>query len=118
MIQYVCPWQTYVSKSTCDDGKCIPFKGPLSGVCAYSFAKHDETKNITLGDVTTCELFKDLPGAFSAQDNVAVSYTKCAGNGQLVLPFGAAEYVGLGFIVFMFLVLTQSSGRCSFVTAK
>ena len=65
---------------------------------------------MTMGDVTTCERFKDLPGAFPAQGDVSMSYVKCAGNGQVVLPFGAAEYVGLGFCVFLFLILTEIFG--------
>ena len=54
-----------------------------SGVCAYTPAKYDKDKNMTMGDVTTCERFKNLPGAFPAQDDVSMSYVKCAGNGQV-----------------------------------
>lgn len=79
-------------------------------MCAYTPAKYDAKTNMTMGDVTTCERFKDLPGAFPAQGDVSMSYTKCTGNGQVVLPFGAAEYVGLGFIVFLFLILTEIFG--------
>jgi len=65
---------------------------------------------MTIGDVTTCERFNSLPGVFPAQGDVSMSYTKCTNNGQVVLPFGAAEYVGLGFIVFLFLILTEIFG--------
>ena len=98
------------STSPCAGGKCVPFKGSLSGVCAYTPPKYDKKSDKTTGDVTTCERFKDLPGAFPAQGDVTQSYVKCSGNGEVVLPFGAAEYVGLGFIVFMFLVFTEIFG--------
>ena len=81
-----------------------------TGVCAYTGAKYNKDTNMTMGDVTTCERFKDLPGVFPAQEDVTMSYTKCATSGQVVLPFGAAEYVGLGFCVFLFLIITEIFG--------
>ena len=82
---------TYETKSPCAKGACVPFKGPLSGVCAYTPPKYDAKKNMTIGEITTCERFKDLPGVFPAQADVSMSYTKCTGNGQVVLPFGAGR---------------------------
>ena len=86
------------STSPCAGGKCVPFKGSLSGVCAYTPPKYDKKSDKTTGDVTTCERFKDLPGAFPAQGDVTQSYVKCSGNGEVVLPFGAAEHRGPNFL--------------------
>jgi len=42
--------------------------------------------------------------------NPAISWQKCTDNGQVVLPFGAAEYVGLGFSVFLVLLISEVFG--------
>ncbi|EKX43833.1 hypothetical protein GUITHDRAFT_110286 [Guillardia theta CCMP2712] len=102
--------QKYPSKSPCLNGACVPFKGALGGICSYVAPKYDKAKNLTTGDVTTCESFMDLPGVFPAQDDVKMSYTKCTNNGQVVLPFGSPEYVGLGFAVFLTLILIEVFG--------
>jgi len=101
---------TYESKSPCVGCACIPFCGSLSGVCSYTAHKYDEEKDMTMGDKTTCVRFKDTPGVFPPQTDVQMSVVKCGDNGEVFLPFGAAEYVGLGFVVFMFLLLTEIFG--------
>lgn len=101
---------TYESKSPCKGGMCIPFRGALSGVCAYTAPKYDAAKNMTIGEVTTCERFGDSPGVFPPQTDVSMSFTKCTANGEVVLPFGAAEYIGLGFAVFCILLITEIFG--------
>jgi hypothetical protein len=101
---------TYDTKSPCKGGACVPNKGSLSGVCQYTAPKYDEKLNKTIGDITQCVRFKDTPGPFPAQENVQMSWVKCGDNGEVFLPFGAAEYVGLGFSVFTFLVITEMFG--------
>jgi uric acid-xanthine permease len=101
---------TYDSKSPCKGGVCVPNKGSLSGVCQYTAPKYDEKLNQTIGDVTQCVRFKDTPGPVPAQEDVSMSWVKCGDNGEVSLPFGAAEYVGLGFSVFTFLVVTEMFG--------
>mmetsp|Transcript_4784 Transcript_4784/g.12272 ORF Transcript_4784/g.12272 Transcript_4784/m.12272 type:complete len:749 (-) Transcript_4784:296-2542(-) len=100
----------YPSESPCAGGNCIPFGKPLSGVCSYSGPSYDKEKNVTMGDRTTCEQFSSLPGVFPANVDPAASYTKCTSNGQVVLPFGSPEYIGLGFSVFVMLILIEAFG--------
>jgi len=58
--------------------------------------------------------FMDLPGTFmadaAAKRDPTTSWQKCTDNGEVVLPFGAAEYVGLGFSVFMVLLISEVFG--------
>jgi len=100
----------YPSKSPCIGGACIPFTGSLSGICAYTDPVFDPETNMTMGDKTTCESFMDLPGIFPAQGDVDMSTVKCSGNGEVLLPFGSPEYVGLGFGVFGTLLLIEMFG--------
>eukprot|EP00961_Rhodomonas_salina_P259624 3507970-Rhodomonas_salina.1 len=97
----------YPTKSPCAGGNCIPFSGALSGVCEYKPATYDIGTNMTHGDITICESFMDLPGVFPANDDVSASTVKCGGNGEVVLPFGSPEYVGLGFAVFGSLLVIE-----------
>eukprot|EP00961_Rhodomonas_salina_P294580 3934705-Rhodomonas_salina.1 len=60
-----------------------------------------------MGDVTVCERFPTMPGVFPAQDDVDTSVVKCTNNGEVILPFGSPEYVGLGFAVFGTLLLIE-----------
>ena len=101
---------TYDTQSPCKGGACVPNKGSLSGVCEYTAPTYDEKANKTIGDITQCVRFKDTPGPFPAQENVQMSWVMCGDNGEVFLPFGAAEYVGLGFSVFAFLVITEMFG--------
>lgn len=82
----------------------------VAGVCEYNPPTYDEATDMTMGDVTKCERFKDTPGVFPGQSDVSKSFTKCTNNGEVVLPFGAAEYVGLGLSVFFILLITEIFG--------
>jgi len=41
---------------------------------------------------------------------VLTSQVPCSGNGQVKLPFGSSEYMGLGFVVFFTLILVELFG--------
>lgn len=100
--------QHYPSLSPCASGACVPFSGMLSGICAYSAPTFDEPANITRGDKTTCESFSDMPGVFPAQTDVSMSTVLCAGNGEVLLPFGSPQYIGMGCAVFVMLLLLET----------
>jgi len=76
----------------------------------YSGPTYDMDTNMTKGDRTTCETFKDLPGVFPANSAVGNSVTKCTNNGEVILPYGSPEYVALGFAVFGMLLVIEMFG--------
>lgn len=103
-------YATKYSTSPCVGGACAPFGKPLSGVCQYTAPKYDAKKDMTMGDVTKCEAFNGLPGVFPAYPDADNSWQMCTGNGQVVLPFGSPEYLGLGLSVFIGLILIELFG--------
>lgn len=55
--------------------------------------------------------FKYWGGGVFCGDNVSSADPPlCGGNGEVLLPFGSAEYVGLGFSVFVMLVMLEVFG--------
>lgn len=51
-----------------------------------------------------------MAGVFPAADDPALSWVTCGSNGQVALPFGSPEYLGLGFSVFFMLILIEIFG--------
>jgi len=100
---------TYQPTSACANGGCA-FGTPLGGSCQYTPATFNSATNTTRGDVTTCEAFFNSPGVFPPLPSPAASWTKCTNNGQVVLPFGSPEYLGLGVSVFVMLILIEMFG--------
>jgi hypothetical protein len=46
-------------------------------------------------------------GAYCAQNYMTV--LKCAGNGEVALPYGSKPYMGLGFLVFVTIIFVGES---------
>jgi len=53
-----------------------------------------------------CDLYKHSTGLCSYLMPSSHDYVKL-GNGKVVLPYGSAEYIGLGFSVLCFLVVIE-----------
>ena len=66
-----------------------------------------ETK---LARSTICDTFADTPAVFPASPDPWKSYQMCNNDGQVMIPFGSAEYVGLGMCVFLMLVFIEMFG--------
>jgi len=101
MGDYSANYTQFYSTSPCLTAGVCSGAGPLSGVCAYTPHKYDATLGKTIGDQTKCEDY-DSP--------VGNSMVNCGGNGQVFLPFGSPEYIGLGFVVFSMLIFIECFG--------
>ena len=99
----------YPSKSPCASGAC-GHGGALWGTCRYKGPVYDAERDVTVGDVTECEAFADLPGVAPAKDSPNDSWIMCGGNGKVSLPFGSPQYVALGGSVIVYIIILEVFG--------